>query len=361
MPGQFLHGVELVELTTGTRPIQTVKSSVIGCVLTADSEIDPTLIITEADVTALSVAGADVEALHWIRKQTGTMIVAVGTVDETTAVTAIQKLISAKANLGVEPRIILAPTLSETAAVASELVTVAERLHAVALIDAPVDSTTNEVITFRDTFGSERANVCYPYVKATNSTGTVVEAPLSPFMAGLIAKRDNENGFWWSPSNQIINGCIGMKHAIDFKLGDTNCTANLLNENEIFTVIQENGYRLWGNRTCATEPAYNFLSVVRTKDMINDSLQRAHLWAVDRNISKNFITEVVEGVRAYLRTLEALGAILGGDCWANSELNAPEQLQAGKVTFDFDFTPPTPAEHITFRSHLTNIYFSEVN
>jgi len=35
MPEQFLHGTEVVELNDGTRPIQTVKSSVIGVVGTA--------------------------------------------------------------------------------------------------------------------------------------------------------------------------------------------------------------------------------------------------------------------------------------------------------------------------------------
>ena len=35
MPGQFLHGVEVVELNGGPRPIRTVKSAVIGLVGTA--------------------------------------------------------------------------------------------------------------------------------------------------------------------------------------------------------------------------------------------------------------------------------------------------------------------------------------
>ena len=35
MVEQFLHGVEVVEITTGTRPIRTVRSGVIGIVGTA--------------------------------------------------------------------------------------------------------------------------------------------------------------------------------------------------------------------------------------------------------------------------------------------------------------------------------------
>lgn len=33
----------------------------------------------------------------------------------------------------------------------------------------------------------------------------------------------------------------------------------------------------------------------RTADLINDSLLRAHLWAVDRNITKTYIDDVIEG------------------------------------------------------------------
>ena len=98
----------------------------------------------------------------------------------------------------------------------------------------------------------------------------------------------------------------------------------------------------------------------RTADIINDSLLRAHLWAVDNNITKTYIEDVTEGVNSYLATLRALGAILGGRCYADPELNTPANISQGKVYFDFDFTPPYPAEHITFKSHLVNDYIEEI-
>jgi len=153
---------------------------------------------------------------------------------------------------------------------------------------------------------------------------------------------------------------LGTTRPVDFALGDANCRANLLNEQNVATIIRQDGYRLWGNRTLSMDPKWAFLSVVRTADMINESLLRAHLWAVDRNITKTYFEDVVAGVNAYLSHLKQIGAILGGKCWADPDLNTPEQLAAGKVYFDFDFTPPTPAEHVTFRSRLVNDYFEEV-
>lgn len=103
-----------------------------------------------------------------------------------------------------------------------------------------------------------------------------------------------------------------------------------------------------------------FLSVRRTADIINESLQRAHLWAVDRGITKTYVEDVTESVNAYLRTLVNLGAILGGECWADPDLNTAANIAQGKVYFNFDFTPVYPAEHVIFRSFLTNDYISEV-
>ncbi|MEI8631413.1 phage tail sheath C-terminal domain-containing protein [Vibrio sp. PP-XX7] len=70
------------------------------------------------------------------------------------------------------------------------------------------------------------------------------------------------------------------------------------------------------------------------------------------NITKTYVENVTSGVNAYLRQLQAEGAILGGECWADDELNTPATIQKGIVYFDFDFCPPYPAEHIVFRSRF---------
>lgn len=78
----------------------------------------------------------------------------------------------------------------------------------------------------------------------------------SPYVAGLIARSDNENGFYWSPSNQEIYGIVSNVRPVDFTLGDANCRVNFLNENEVTTIIHQEGYRLWGNESCANDPKW---------------------------------------------------------------------------------------------------------
>lgn len=244
-------------------------------------------------------------------------------------------------------------------AVVSELIGIADRLRAVIIADGP-NTDDAAAIAYRGDFGSKRVFVVDPAVLVLDESGNTIVDPSSARVAGLIARIDNQLGFWWSPSNQEIYGIQGTARQIDFVLGDASSRANLLNENEVATIIRQDGFRLWGNRTCSSDQKWAFLCVVRTADIINDSLARNHLWAVDRGITKNYVTDVIEGVSNYLRYLTSIGAILGGSCWADPDLNTADQIAQGKIFFDFDFTPVYPAEHITFRSHLVNDYVQEI-
>ena len=385
MPEQFLHGVEVVEIDSGPRPIQTLKSSVIGVVGTApnaDSEVfpinTPVLIAGQRTLAAkLGEGGTLPAAMDDIFDQAGAIVVVIrveegindaetlsnviGGVDaQTGQYQGIQALLGASSDVHVTPRILIAPEFTHHAAVANELLSVAERLRAVVIADGP-NTNDSEAINYRQLFGSARLYLVDPWVRVWDTqTNVEVVRPASGRVAGLLAKSDSERGFWYSPSNQELRGLMGTARSVDFALGDTNARANYLNDNEITTIIQKDGFRLWGNRSCSSDPKWAFLSVRRTADMINESLLSAHLWAVDRNITKTYLDDVLEGVNAYLRHLKAVGAIINGKAWADAELNTPANIAQGKVYIDFDFTPPFPAEHIVFRSHLVNDYLSEI-
>jgi phage tail sheath protein FI len=265
---------------------------------------------------------------------------------------------SAETSLGVRPRVLIAPGFSDQQAATSELLAVATRLRAVVIADGP-NTTDAAAITYAQGFGSDRLMIVDPQVQVLRA-GVLVNEPASSRVAGLIAKSDNDRGFWWSPSNQEILGISGASRPVDFILGDVNCSANLLNAANVSTIIRQNGFRLWGNRSTSADPAFAFLSVRRTADLIYDSIQAAHFWAIDRNITKTYLEDVSESVNGYLRSLKNQGAILGGKCWPDPDLNTPANIAQGKVYFNFDFTPPYPAEHIIFRAILTNDYIEEL-
>ncbi len=391
MPEQFVHGIEHIEISDGIRPISTVKSSVIGLIGTAPEAnedkfpLNTPVLITgrRTEAAKLGTSGTLPTAIDGIFDQCGAMVVVIRVAEgvaggEATAEAAaisnviggvnaetgrnegIQCFLDANSVVKARPRILIAPGFSHQQAVATELLSVAERLKAVCILDGP--NTTNEAaISYAENFGSARVFVVDPWVTVWDTAASAdVVQPASARVAGLISKSDNERGFWWSPSNQEILGITGTARPIDFVMGDSNCVANHLNENNVATIIHQDGYRLWGNRTPATDTKFAFLCVRRTADMVAESLLAAHLWAVDRGITRTYIEDVRDGVDMYLRHLQKIGAILGGSCWVDREINSADQIMQGIVYWDYDFTPVYPAEHLVFRSHIVDDYIEEI-
>jgi phage tail sheath protein FI len=385
MPEQFLHGVEVVEIDTGTRPIRTVRSSVIGLVGTAP-EADaakfplntPVLIAgRRGDAAGLGTDGTLPGAIDDIFDQAGAMIVLIrvaegaddaetisnvigGIDDDSGQYEGVQALLAAESVLGLAPRILVAPGFTQEQAVVSEMVSIATRLRAMIIADGP---NTNDAaaLAYRGNFGSDRIYLVDPWVRVWDTeTSTEVVRPSSARIAGVWSKSDAERGFWHSPSNRLIDGIVGTARSVDFTLGDHNARANYLNENEVSTIIQRDGYRIWGNRTLSADPKWAFVKRRRIADMINESIMQAHFWAVDRNADAQYFENVTEGVNSYGRRMISVGALVGFNCWPDPDLNTPEELEAGKVYFNYDWVETPTAEHITFRSMINNGYLSEV-
>jgi len=371
MSENFLHGIEIEEQDIGPRSIRLIDSSIIGLIGTATG-IDknkPILIRGSKDpiLKSLGETGTIPTALAGIFDQTEAQVVVIN-MDEGTSSNgagegdksksnnpfknAVECLLNAESVVHKTPRILIAPGLSNKKEAIDNLLSVAQRLRGIVIAECPGDGNVEALkITHND-----RLYFIYPsFLVGDNKT-----EPASARVAGVIVKSDNERGFWYSPSNQPIMGINGTTVPIPFALGDKSAKANELNGQGIATIIHQNGYRLWGNRSYSDNSKWQFLSVRRTADAINDSLLQAHFWAIDRNITKTYVTDVIEGVNIFLRSLKAKGAILGGKCWANPEENTPDKIQSGQIAFNFDFTPPYPAERITFKSAIVDNYLKEL-
>ena len=386
MPEVYNHGVRVVELDIGSRPIKTVESAVIGIVGTAP-EADanafplnkPVLVIGDRKhAKLLGELGTLPQAMDAILDQTTPFIVVVrvehsddakamkanviGGVDEATgAWTGIQALKGAKAITGVEPRILIAPGFSSDVAVAGELIALANQVRGFTYLDGP-NTNDADAINFVKNFGARRAEVIDPWITAFDAATAqeVVRAP-SAYAAGLRARIDLEKGFWWSKSNQVIQAITGTTRPVDFKMGEPTTRANLLNQNHVTTIIREGGFRLWGSRTTElNDPKWAFEPVVRTADLIADSIQRGLMWAVDRPINGAFLDDVAASVNGYIRHLVEIGALIGGKCWVDPVKNTPDQLSQGKAYFQYDFTAPAPAEQIGIDAINVQDYYAGI-
>lgn len=398
MSDSYLHGVEVLEITSGARTIRAVSSSTIGVVGTAPYAdaarfpLDtPVLVANAAEAKALLATfpaeptGAEVKgslpaALNDIFEQASPPIlvvrVAPGANEAATlaevagdAVTSqgVYALLAAQGLTKVTPRILIAtgwthqvPKAGDPAAdaanpVAAALKAVAAKLRAVAVIDGPND-TYAAAVAKHGREGGERVYMVDGHARALVD-GAIANRPASAKVAGLIAATDAARGFWWSPSNQEINGVLGLARPIEFSLSDPAAETNRLNQVGIGTIVSlDGGYRLWGNRT--TEDG--FLSVRRTADMIHEAVERSFRWALDRPLSSQLLNDMVDLVQDYLRELKARGAILGGTAWLDPELNTEASLRAGRAYVNFDFLPPPPLDRLTFSAATNDVYFAEL-
>ena len=282
------------------------------------------------------------------------------------AQTGVYALMTARNVTGQEPRILAAPGFTSTPAaspaspVTLALITVATRLRGVVIADGP-NTTEADAITDRAKFGSDRLYIVDPAVKVFDAaTQGFVIRPASAFVAGILSYMDATKGFWWSPSNQIVQGISGTARPVSFAISSTETEANRLNEQEVATIIRQGGFRLWGNRSTATDPLWAFLPVRRTADMVYESIEQALLWAMDRPFSAQLLLDIRDTVQEYLNTLTRRGAILGGKVWLDPELNSAANLMAGKLYLNFDIEPPAPLEHLTFRAHREGSYYTEL-
>lgn len=290
----------------------------------------------------------------------------IGTYDAgTDARTGMQVFDAAYSLFGFTPRLLIAPGYSELDAIAAEMLVKAAKYRGHAILDAPEGTVVADAITGRGPSGSinfdtssERAILCYPHLKAYDpSSDSVVNKPYSQFLAGLIARVDNEEGYHVSPSNHEIRGITGVERTITAAINDASTDANALNEVGIVTTFNSfgSGIRAWGNRSAAfpssTSPD-NFIPVRRTADIIHESVELAMLQFIDKPINNAVIDSIRGTVNGFLKSLQSRGAIIGGECTFDPAKNPVTSLSAGKLIFDINFMPPTPAERITFESYI---------
>lgn len=383
MADSYHHGLRVVEINEGTRPIRTIATAVQGLIATAedaDATVfplnTPVLITnTQAAVAKAGTNGTLKTALQAMANQANSICVVVrvaaaedeaaqtanviGTVDATGKYTGAKALLLAKSKLGVQPRIIGAPGL-DTQAVATELATIAKKLRAFAYVYAWGCKTKEEVVAYREAFAARELMVIWPNFVAFNvDTAQTETVPAVAVAMGLRAKIDNEIGWHKTLSNVAVNGVTGIDADVTWDLQDPATDAGYLNSNEITTLIQHDGFRFWGSRTCSDDPLFAFENYTRTAQIMADTIAEAHMWAIDKPMHGSLVNDMLEGIKAKQREWTRLGYLMGGDAWYDPELNSKDTLKAGKLYIDYDYTPVPPLEDLTFRQRITDSYLAD--
>ncbi|KQE95514.1 phage tail sheath protein [Acinetobacter lactucae] len=382
MADSYHHGVRVFEINNGTRPIRTVSTAVIGMVCTAsdaDEETFPlntAVFITDilAAIAKAGVQGTLARSLQAILDQTNAVVVVVRVAQEqeeaaqTTAViggavdgkyTGLKALLTSGAKFGIKPRILGVPGL-DNAAVSAALISIAQQLRGFAYISAFGCNTKEEVVAYRQTFSAREAMVIWPeFLGFDTTTGTTTNLDATARALGLRAKIDQETGWHKTLSNVPVNGVTGISKDVFWDLQTSETDANFLNENDITTLIQRDGFRFWGSRTCTDDPLFAFENYTRTAQVIMDTMGESHMWVVDKPLHASLARDIIEGINAKLRDWTTNGYLIGGEAWFDPALNTADILKAGQLRISYDYTPVPPLEDLSLRQHITDSYLAD--
>ena len=274
--------------------------------------------------------------------------------------------------MGFNPKILIAPRYSQIAAIATELRVAAAKFRGRVLIDAPVGTTIAQAIANRAVLGNvfntndKRVVLLFPHMIDDNGK----TMPYSQYFAGVWTRTIIQQGFQFSPSNKSILGVSGLEQPVSYNpLNPLGTDANELNAAGITTVGNAFGTGLitWGNRSASFPTDLNvdnFMSVLITADIIDESVLLASMAFVDDPITPALIDSVRESVNAFLRTLISRGALIDGEgsdgrptgCYFDEAKNSEVEIAKGNIVFTLNYCPPTPAERITY-DRLIDIAF----
>lgn len=383
---EYHHGVRVVEINEGTRPIRTVATAVVGMVCTgsdADATVFPlntpvlltdvlrasgkagelgTLaqsldaIADQASPVTVVVRVADGVGADDAAKQADQTSKLIGGVTASGQYTGMKALLAAEAQLGVKPRILGVPGL-DTNAVTTELVAIAQKLRGFAYANCFGAQTVSEALAYRENFGARELMLIWPDFVSWDTVANA-NAPASAVARalGLRAKLDQQVGWHKTLSNVPVNGVTGLSKDVYWDLQNPATDAGLLNAGEVTTLIRREGFRFWGSRTCSADPLFAFENYTRTAQVLADTMAEAHFWAVDKPMHPSLVRDIIEGINAKFRELKSAGYIIDGQCWYDETANDAITLKAGKLFIDYDYTPVPPLEDLTLRQRITDRY-----
>lgn len=382
MADTYHHGVRVVEINGGIRPIRSISTAVIGLVATAtDADanyfpLNKAILVTDIleAQTKAGTTGTLAKTLDAISDQTQPICIVVRVeegIDEAAtntnvigtntagSMTGIKALLTSAAKFGITPRILGCPGL-DTLPVATELASIAQTLRGFAYASAWGATTKEDAVTYRANFSQREMMLIWPEFLGWDSVAnseTTLHATARAM--GLRAKIDQETGWHKTLSNVGINGVTGISADVFFDLQNENSDATYLNSNDVTTLINKKGFRFWGSRTCSADPLFAFENYTRTAQVIAETIADGHMWAIDKPLHASLVKDIIDGINAKFREMKANGYIVDANAWYDPTANTTTTLKSGKLYIDYDYTPVPPLEDLNFRQRITDRYLAD--
>ena len=227
-----------------------------------------------------------------------------------------------------------------------------------AVLDTPPDLSPQEAAEWRSNeamYASPFAALYYPWITVANpidpgATPTVTIPP-SGHVAGVWARVDESRGVWKAPANEVVQGALGVARKV------TKGEQEGLNPVGVNCIraFGTSGIRVWGARTLAADPSWQYVNVRRLFSMIESSIKNGTTWVVFEPNDATLWERVRRTVSAFLLGLWRQGALFGTTpaeafyVKCDAENNPPDVRDLGQLIIEVGIAPVKPAEFVVFR------------
>lgn len=358
--GSFVISAEQEPVPYVLRATLTVSAQTSGDPLVAGT--DYTVEYDEDGLATVTLTSATAKALVKVYVTYKAIKLTAGKTTVTAAeiTTAISdKLREVYPRFGMTPGLLLAPGYSKDPNVAAVMQGACENINGVYSCECILDvdcgtsgaQTYDAVKQVKESKGltSPHAYAYWPMAQVGN-----YRLSLSAIMGALTAATDAANGDVpsLSPSNKSLPGVTGLCLEDGTEVILDQAQANVVNSAGIGTVLNLNGFKAWGNNTCAypstTDPKDRWIAVRRFFTWRSNSLIQTYFERVDSPANYRMIEAIVDAENVNGNAYVAAGACAAYQCEFRSDENPTMQILDGTIKFHLTLAPYNPAECIEF-------------
>ncbi len=184
---------------------------------------------------------------------------------------------------------------------------------------------------------------------------------LKPVIATALAMRvmideTYPASFTKSISNVPVPGVGGIVNPRTWDIEDPNTEVGYLNANEVTSVIQHEGFRFWGNRTCSADPRFAFETATLSAQFLLDTIAQGCFPFIDQPMTVVLVQDIIDSINAKLRAIVSKSWLIGASVWYNPDVNNAQDLSQGKLAIDYDYTSVPTLENLGLTQRITDRY-----
>jgi hypothetical protein len=179
------------------------------------------------------------------------------------------------------------------------------------------------------------------------------ELPPTPFVAGVIARRDLLRGPHVSPANETLRGVVAPTRKIDERVnGELYEPPSNIN---VLRPFRGFGIQVWGARTLSSDKWLRYVAVRRCLSAIERRAVAALQPLVFEPNSPVLWLQISQVMLSILLPISESGALRGSRpeesfyIRCDASVNPPEEVEAGRLVCEVGVAIAAPAEFIVFR------------